>query len=342
MLLRNNSNIAPLVSVVTPVYNGDKYIAECVDSVLGQTYTNWEYIIVNNCSTDRTPEIVQAYALQDERIRVYHNHELINAIPNWNHALRQISAESRYCKMVLADDWIFPECLSHMVDLAETYPSVGIVSAYRLDENQVNLDGLPYPSPVTPGHDIARMSLWRQPLHLFGSPTSLLVRSDLVHSRKAFYDESMIHADTAVCFDILQDNDFGFVHQVLTFTRRHHESITAALSPYNTILIDQIRMLQKYGPIYLSDPEYRQRLNDMIRRYHGFLARNLFQPERKIFWAYHRQIRRELGIPFRPTRMFRPLCIWLLQSLLGRQATQSETAMSQAIDKLNTVANRDV
>ena len=49
----------PLVSVVTPVYNGEKYLEECIESVLNQTYKNWEYIILNNCSTDRTLEIAE-------------------------------------------------------------------------------------------------------------------------------------------------------------------------------------------------------------------------------------------------------------------------------------------
>ena len=63
----------PLVSVVTPVFNGGKFLGECIDSVLAQTYTNWEYVIVDNCSTDATLEIAQRYAAADPRIRVYHN-----------------------------------------------------------------------------------------------------------------------------------------------------------------------------------------------------------------------------------------------------------------------------
>src|SRR5690242_20501129 len=52
----------PFVSVLTPVYNGEAYLAECIESVLAQTYPNFEYIIVNNCSKDRTLEIAQSYA----------------------------------------------------------------------------------------------------------------------------------------------------------------------------------------------------------------------------------------------------------------------------------------
>lgn len=101
----------PFVSVVTPVYNGGKYISECIESVIDQTYTNWEYVILNNCSTDNTLEIAKKYARDDERIRIYNNDEFLKQIPNWNAALQKISGNSKYCKEVHADDWLVPECL---------------------------------------------------------------------------------------------------------------------------------------------------------------------------------------------------------------------------------------
>jgi glycosyltransferase involved in cell wall biosynthesis len=63
----------PFVSVVTPVYNGADFLAECIDSVLSQTYDNFEYLIVNNCSTDGTLAIALDYAKKDPRIRVHSN-----------------------------------------------------------------------------------------------------------------------------------------------------------------------------------------------------------------------------------------------------------------------------
>ncbi|HWG97207.1 MAG TPA: glycosyltransferase, partial [Nitrospira sp.] len=55
----------PLVSIVTPVYNGEKYLAECIESILAQTFPRWDYTIVNNCSTDRSLEIAECYAQKD-------------------------------------------------------------------------------------------------------------------------------------------------------------------------------------------------------------------------------------------------------------------------------------
>ncbi len=122
----------PLVSIVTPVYNGETYLTECIESVLSQTYQNWEYIILNNNSRDRTLEIAEEYRRRDSRIRIYSNDTLLPIIANHNKAFSLISAESKYCKVVSADDWLFPECLQRMVGLAEENPSVGIVGAYQL------------------------------------------------------------------------------------------------------------------------------------------------------------------------------------------------------------------
>src|SRR5205823_5414622 len=145
---------------------------------------------------------------------------------NQNIAFRQIYPESKYCKMVHADDWLFPECIAQMVDVAETDSTVGIVGAYGLNGSRVSWHGLPYTSTVVPGAEICRRTLLEN-LYVFGTPTSLLFRSDLIGSREKFYNESNIHADKEACFDLMQNANFGLVHQVLTFTRQHDEAATA-------------------------------------------------------------------------------------------------------------------
>src|ERR1051326_6867020 len=117
------STSEPVVSVVTPVYNCGPYIAECIESVLNQTHRNFEYLIVNNCSTDNTLEIIERYAKTDNRIRVRNNTEFLGVIGNHNNAFNQMSPDSKYCKVVSGDDWIFRDCLTQMVELAEAHPN---------------------------------------------------------------------------------------------------------------------------------------------------------------------------------------------------------------------------
>lgn len=82
----------PSVSVVTPFYNTDAYLAECIESVLSQTYTNFEYILVDNKSSDRSLEIAKHYAARDARVRIVQNDSFVSQLENYNGALRRIRA----------------------------------------------------------------------------------------------------------------------------------------------------------------------------------------------------------------------------------------------------------
>jgi hypothetical protein len=86
---------SPLVSVITPVYNGAEYLAECVESVLRQSYQNWEYIVLDNASTDDSHAIAVRYAEKDERIRVYRSSTLVSAAANTANSCTQTTGCSR-------------------------------------------------------------------------------------------------------------------------------------------------------------------------------------------------------------------------------------------------------
>ena len=282
----------PLVSVVTPVYNGEKYLEQCIESVLAQSYGNLDYVIVNNCSTDDSLGIARRYARKDSRLRIHNNSEFLPHVRNWNHALRQISAISRYCKVVHADDWLYPECVARMVDLAEKHPTVGIVGAYRVVGDRYE-PRHPPTSTVTSGRQICRDYLLTG-RGVFGSPTSLLILSDLIRSRAAFYNESNLHADPEACLDVLQDSDFGFVPRVLTYTRLHDKSVTSGHQSLETMRLLRYHLLRRYGRVYLSDQEYRERLSHTTSAYYRFLWKTILRSRSQV-WPYHQNGLRGLG-----------------------------------------------
>src|SRR6266511_3806071 len=79
----------PLVSVVTPVHNGERYLRRCIESVIAQSHVNWDYTIVNNCSTDGTLDMALEYASRDRRIRVHNNSSFLPINANYNMAFHQ-------------------------------------------------------------------------------------------------------------------------------------------------------------------------------------------------------------------------------------------------------------
>jgi len=303
----------PLVSVITPVYNGEEFLAECIESVLAQTYQNWDYTIVNNRSTDRTLEIAKSYAAKDSRIRIHDNRDFLPIIRNHNHAIRQISPESKYCKVVLADDWLFPECLMKMVTLAEAHPTVGLVGAYGLHGDGVHVlwRGLPFPRTIVTGREVSRLRLL-QGRYVFGAPTATLVRSHFVRKENNFYDEYNLHADSTVCFRILQESDFGFVHQLLTFTRIQGESNTTFSERMNSIQLSFLTELIQYGPACLDKKEYEDRLEVRLREYYQVLAEGLLQMRGKSYFEFHKNWLHNLGIPLSWSRLSRGfgMAVW--------------------------------
>ena len=290
-----HNNNQPLVSVVTPVYNGADYIAECIESVIAQNYSNWEYHIVDNCSDDGTYEIANEYENNDHRIHVHRCEDFYNQIPNWNRALTYISAESEYCKVIQADDWIYPECLQKMVSLAEEYPSVGVVSAYRLVEENVRGADLPYRTNFLEGINVCRKILYENS-DLFGSATTVLFKSSVVRSDENFFNESVIHADTYACFKVLRNHDFGFVHQVLTFTRRHNQATTTFCNYYHTYILNELVVLRDFGVNFFSPEEESEILNKSLFKHHRELIDHLLKYNNKDIWDYHRDELQKMGL----------------------------------------------
>jgi glycosyltransferase involved in cell wall biosynthesis len=310
----------PLVSVVTPAYNDERYVAECLDSVLRQTYSNWECVFLNNRSTDRTLEIAQSYAARDPRIRVHTNESFVPVLRNHNRALQLISPGSAYVKVVFSDDLLYPECIERMVALAEAHPSVGIVGAYALRGRKVVLDGLPYTASVLRGRDVCRSRLLGGE-YLFGSPTSLLMRADLVRGTQPFYNEENLHADTEACFRSLLDCDFGFVHQVLTFSREDADSLRSYSRRLNTYLAGTLLDLVTYGPRLLSAAELHRQIEAALARYYKFLARSVLRSRDADFWQFHTESLRKLGYPLRRGRLARGVAALLLDAALNPKRT---------------------
>jgi len=317
----------PLVSVLTPVYNGAADLAECIESVLTQTYSNWEYIIVNNASTDGTLDIAERYARQYQRIHVHSNAVLVDIIANHNRAFSSISAESKYCKIVSGDDWLFPECLTRMVDLAEANPSVGIVGSYQLSGGGpqwrdwcVKWAQLPYPSTVVPGREVGRIHMLGGP-DVFGSPTSLLYRADLVRQFDRFYPNATAEADTSACCRCLGETDYGFVHQVLSYERVHDARMTTQSQNLNAYLSSDISDLLEYGDKFLSAAERARRLGQLMNQYHEFLAISALRRRDRRFWNYHRQRLQELGHPLQPINLAKAVSVGLLGLLLNPKHT---------------------
>lgn len=117
----------PTVSIVLPCYNGADFLAQSIDSVVAQTYGNWELIIVNDCSTDNSLEIMQEYANRDSRIRIIdneHNLKLPGALNRGFH-----EANGKYLTWTSHDNRMAPNMLEEFVNYLDANPDKGLVTA---------------------------------------------------------------------------------------------------------------------------------------------------------------------------------------------------------------------
>ena len=310
----------PFVSVVTPFHNTAQYLAQCIESVLAQTHSNFEYLLVDNESTDESLAIAQRYAKGDSRVRVIKNERLLPQVENYNNALTLISPQSRYCKIVQADDWIYPRCLSEMVALASERDSIALVSAYELKHTVVEGSCLPPERRIISGREACRLYLLDN-VHLFGSPTTVLYSADVVRARKPFYDLGRLHEDTEVVFEILNGRDFGFVHQVLTFTRVQEQSLSASIRDFLTQKLDQLVVAKRYGAAYLSHDENSECVEKKQAQYYRALARRWIKERRgKLegeFWDYQRRGLATIGETVRPELIAQHLAPAIAEAVLS-------------------------
>lgn len=277
----------PVVSVVTPFHDTAEYLAECIESVLAQSFRDFEYVLLDNSSTDGSRAIAERYAAADRRIRIESTTALLPQVPNYNRALTLISNHSRYVKIVQADDAIYPHCLEDMVAFAEAHPNVALVGSY-FHHRGIEPAEMPHRAQVLSGREACRKQLL-DGVFLFGSPTTLLMRADVVRRRVPFYTEGHLHEDTEVCFELLRDHDFGFVPQLLSFVRIDPRSTMGCVRDFHPALLDRLIRLKRYGRDFLTEKEYQEHLGTHERRYWRMLADAWLRRREPEFWQYHQR-----------------------------------------------------
>ena len=307
----------PLVSVVTPAYNEEKYLAECIESVLAQTYDNWDYLIVNNRSTDRTLAIAEHYARNDPRIRVQTNDEFVPVMVNFNTAFRSISKDAKYCKVVGGDDRLYPQCLEKMVATAERYPAAAIIGSYGIYGARAQPVGPPFPQEFVPGREACSSYLTGKP-YFYGTPTILLYRADIVRSRPRFFSEEYLHADLAACFQHLEDNDFAFCHEILSFNREREGSLTSDAQIYNRYILEHLSVLEEFGRTYLGDAGARQQIRWKSAALYRHLGERLCSGLDREFWTSQRKQLAVFGHKMNAPRVGLHAALCLLERLIGR------------------------
>jgi glycosyltransferase involved in cell wall biosynthesis len=302
-----------LVSVGIPVYNGEKYIGEALDSMLNQTYTDWECNVVNNASTDNTENIVKKYAEKDKRIKLHNYKEFAHIVNNWNRTVLHISDKAKYFKILQADDWLDPRYLEEMVSVMEKYPTIGMCSSYRIDDTRVKCDGLNINDGQFYNGKEMLMRHIRQEIDITGSATTVLFKVEYLKKLPEYpviHDPKDFHCDTQLAFDMMSVSDVGFVFQVLSYTRWHPDAYTSNTCVlYNTFLNAREIRLHKLRNI---DPSIEKEYRIHRIKYAFFLYTRWLKRDKKCL-KWHKDHER------RPLTFVEYLKAFLNYNILSRQ-----------------------
>jgi glycosyltransferase involved in cell wall biosynthesis len=208
----------PKISVCIPVYNCDEFIAQAVDSVLKQSMKDWELVVIDNCSTDRTLEIVQQY--KDIRIRVLKNEENLGFEYNWNRALDESKGE--YIKILPADDMIEPNCLEMQYALLNSNPSLALVCCQRkiIDyrNKTIGTRGMVKKS-FESDSCIMIKKIVRSGTNLIGEPGAVIFRNEVLKKIGGFNTENFYVVDLDFWVRVLTTGKLYYQADVLSSFR---------------------------------------------------------------------------------------------------------------------------
>lgn len=202
------------ISVLVTVYNRQRYLAECLQSILDSTFSQFEVVVVDDRSSDSSLQIASEFASRDPRIRVFQNPVNLGDYPNRNRAAQL--ARGTWLKYVDSDDRIVPACLENMLNAAGRFPDTGLVLSYPRPENQ------PRPLCMSP------QTAWRE--HFIGrqgffcsGPLLSLIRTECFRAVGGFRPAARNMGDTILWLELCRRWPLVITEPDLTFWRQHDE-----------------------------------------------------------------------------------------------------------------------
>lgn len=280
------------VSICIPTYNGARYLEACLDSVLSQTYKDIEILVVDDGSTDTTPEILERYAVRDQRIRLVHNEHNLGLVGNWNRCIEL--ARGEWIKFVFQDDLISPECLELMLHAARPDSSLvfcrrdfifeeGTPQSKRKSylEGKSLVERLFHDSTPVTARQLSELALNHMGRNFIGEPTVVMLHKRVFQEFGDFNPHLIVSCDTEYWIRVGIHTGVIPVPENLASFRVHSDSVSGRsflLRDYRMNVLDGLAMLHEA----VFNPRYAP-----LREVAADLSVDLTQQFRsKALWAY--------------------------------------------------------
>lgn len=213
----DTKNSTPLVSVIMPAYNAEAFIKEAIDSVRSQTITEWELLVIDDCSADDTCRIIEEISSADNRVKLLVNERNMGAAGSRNRGLDIFRGQ--YVALLDSDDYWYPQMLEKMLARAEETKADIIYCSYELvdEQNKKVCNDFLVPETTSFRESIVRSVI---------TCSTVLVTGELARNNR--FPVNMYHEDIAMWFQILRDGGTARgVTDVLAAYRQRSDSKTA-------------------------------------------------------------------------------------------------------------------
>lgn len=208
-----------LVSIIVPVYNAEKFIEETIQSVLNQTYMDWEMLLVNDCSTDNSKYIIEEYIKKDKRIRIIDNKKNYKAAISRNNGIRE--ARGKYICFLDADDLWDKEKLNRQIKFMKEKQCAFSFTGYEFaDEKGIpNGKKVYVPNQINYKQSLRNTTIW----------TSTVMLDITKLSKDDIYMPDVARGqDTATWWKILKKVDYAYgLNEILSFYRRSQGTLSS-------------------------------------------------------------------------------------------------------------------
>ncbi len=245
-------NNEPLVSVVMPAYNAEEYIGEAIESILAQTYKDFEFIIVDDGSKDRTKEIINEYTKKDNRIKVFVQEKNLGISAALNRGISE--AKGKYIVRMDTDDYSYPTRIETQVNFMETHPKVVVSgAAIQICDEKLNLLHV---RTYNPTDKAIRKNIFKY--NPFAHPATIWRKEELITA--GVYNKDLCDVeDYDLYFRVGKLGEFYNLNDILLKYRQSSKGIsqTKAKRQQKLTLYIRIKAIFEYGyKMSLSDKVY--------------------------------------------------------------------------------------
>ena len=246
----------PKVTVCIPSYNHAHYIGKSIESVLSQTFHDWELVISDNCSSDNTEEVVRTF--RDPRIRFYKNETNLGAARNWSRCVSL--ARGEYVAVLQSDDQYLPGMLERSVAVLDAHPQVGLTHCcfHRIDS-----DGTLFDTKRRWPHDqvMDGLSALKQLItDQYITPSTAVMRRTYFSEVGGFDESYRYNLDWSLWLRMALSYDIGYIAEPLVVQRTGHSdslTVSTVLRTPRVSLSEELRLIEEIFQRLPSSSEWR-------------------------------------------------------------------------------------